>query len=270
MLDAMLRADGLTQRRRRQRRAAAVRGRDGPRAVRRRGGRAVVAPALLVGLAVARTPRRCSTSHRDHLSWHGDYGGVRRGEGEDLPPHASSRARLQRRGPGDPHDGRGGRGRRGLPGDRLHPGHPRDRHARGRRRRDRRPRVHRGPRAQRRRARAGVRRPDRRAAQSSRTRCAAATLARSFGVDGSSVRQALQSFPLDRHRIEEVAVVDGVRYVDDSKATNPHAALASLRSFDSVVWIAGGLAKGATFDELVAAGRRPAARRRAAGRRPRR
>ncbi len=39
--------------------------------------------------------------------------------------------------------------------------------------------------------------------------------------------------------------------MDDSKATNPHAALAALRSFDPVVWIAGGLAKGAEFDELV-------------------
>jgi UDP-N-acetylmuramoylalanine--D-glutamate ligase len=46
--------------------------------------------------------------------------------------------------------------------------------------------------------------------------------------------------------------VDGVDYVDDSKATNPHAAAASLRSFDRVVWVAGGLAKGATFDDVVA------------------
>jgi UDP-N-acetylmuramoylalanine--D-glutamate ligase len=82
---------------------------------------------------------------------------------------------------------------------------------------------------------------------------AAATLARSFGVDGGAVRRGLQSFRLDPHRIEQVAVVDDVAYVDDSKATNPHAALASLLSFDSVVWIAGGLAKGATFDELVVA-----------------
>ncbi|CAM5419391.1 UDP-N-acetylmuramoylalanine--D-glutamate ligase OS=Streptomyces fumanus OX=67302 GN=murD PE=3 SV=1 [Streptomyces fumanus] len=41
-------------------------------------------------------------------------------------------------------------------------------------------------------------------------------------------------------------------YVDDSKATNTHAAEASLAAYGSVVWIAGGLAKGATFDELVA------------------
>ncbi len=46
---------------------------------------------------------------------------------------------------------------------------------------------------------------------------------------------------------------DDVTWVDDSKATNPHAALASLRAYDSVVWVAGGLAKGARFEELVAA-----------------
>ena len=80
---------------------------------------------------------------------------------------------------------------------------------------------------------------------------AAAALARSHGVSGGAVRRGLRSFRLDKHRIAEVAFVDEVRYVDDSKATNPHAALASLESFDSVVWIAGGLAKGATFDELV-------------------
>jgi UDP-N-acetylmuramoylalanine--D-glutamate ligase len=50
-----------------------------------------------------------------------------------------------------------------------------------------------------------------------------------------------------------VAEVGGVRYVDDSKATNPHAAAASLAAFDHVVWIAGGQAKGTTFDDLVAA-----------------
>ena len=43
----------------------------------------------------------------------------------------------------------------------------------------------------------------------------------------------------------------GVTWVDDSKATNPHAAQSSLAAYDPVVWVAGGLAKGATFDELV-------------------
>ena len=44
-----------------------------------------------------------------------------------------------------------------------------------------------------------------------------------------------------------------MRYVDDSKATNPHAAAASLAAFDSVVWVAGGLLKGAEVDDLVRA-----------------
>jgi UDP-N-acetylmuramoylalanine--D-glutamate ligase len=82
---------------------------------------------------------------------------------------------------------------------------------------------------------------------------AAAALARAHGVQAAAVRDGLRRFRLDRHRIDEVAVLDGVRYVDDSKATNPHAALASLRAYDSVVWVAGGLAKGASFDDLVQA-----------------
>ncbi|MFE3657033.1 UDP-N-acetylmuramoyl-L-alanine--D-glutamate ligase [Streptomyces sp. NPDC059165] len=80
---------------------------------------------------------------------------------------------------------------------------------------------------------------------------AAAALARAFGVEPAAVRDGLRSFRPDAHRIEHVAEVDGVAYVDDSKATNTHAAEASLAAYDPIVWIAGGLAKGATFDELV-------------------
>ncbi|RAJ63084.1 MULTISPECIES: UDP-N-acetylmuramoyl-L-alanine--D-glutamate ligase [unclassified Streptomyces] len=82
---------------------------------------------------------------------------------------------------------------------------------------------------------------------------AAAALARAFGVPAQAVRDGLRAFRPDAHRIEHVADLDGVAYVDDSKATNTHAAQASLAAYDSIVWIAGGLAKGATFDELVAA-----------------
>ncbi|MGQ0465993.1 MAG: UDP-N-acetylmuramoyl-L-alanine--D-glutamate ligase [Sporichthyaceae bacterium] len=82
---------------------------------------------------------------------------------------------------------------------------------------------------------------------------AAAALARSFGVPAAAVREGLRSFRPDGHRIAEVGVRAGVRYVDDSKATNPHAAAASLAAYERVVWIAGGLAKGAEFDDLVAA-----------------
>ncbi|KIF04644.1 UDP-N-acetylmuramoyl-L-alanyl-D-glutamate synthetase [Streptomyces sp. RSD-27] len=80
---------------------------------------------------------------------------------------------------------------------------------------------------------------------------AAAALARAFGVEPRAVRDGLRDFRPDAHRVAYVDEVDGVRYVDDSKATNTHAAEASLAAFEPVVWIAGGLAKGATFDELV-------------------
>jgi UDP-N-acetylmuramoylalanine--D-glutamate ligase len=80
---------------------------------------------------------------------------------------------------------------------------------------------------------------------------AAAALARAHGVPQAAVRAGLSGFRPDGHRIATVAEVDGVTWVDDSKATNPHAALSSLQAYDPVVWVAGGLAKGARFDELV-------------------
>ena len=80
---------------------------------------------------------------------------------------------------------------------------------------------------------------------------AAAGLARAAGVDHESIRSALAAFTPGRHRIEEVLNSGGITWIDDSKATNPHAATASIMSALSVVWIAGGLAKGARMDELV-------------------
>ena len=80
---------------------------------------------------------------------------------------------------------------------------------------------------------------------------AAAALARSFGVPPQAVAEGLKRLRFGDHRIQQVADRGGVRFVDDSKATNPHAAAASLAAFDSVVWIAGGQAKGTSFDDLV-------------------
>lgn len=80
---------------------------------------------------------------------------------------------------------------------------------------------------------------------------AAAALARAFGVEPRAVRDGLRDFRPDAHRVAYVDEVAEVVYIDDSKATNTHAAEASLAAFETVVWIAGGLAKGATFDELV-------------------
>jgi len=79
----------------------------------------------------------------------------------------------------------------------------------------------------------------------------AAAMARSFGVPAAAVAEGLRAFRPEAHRNELVAVVDGVAWVDDSKATNPHAAAASLAAYRPVVWIAGGLLKGADVDDLV-------------------
>jgi UDP-N-acetylmuramoylalanine--D-glutamate ligase len=81
---------------------------------------------------------------------------------------------------------------------------------------------------------------------------AAAALARSVGVPPAAVADALATFRVGRHRAELVAVVDQISYVDDSKATNPHAAEASVLAYPRVVWIAGGLLKGASVHETVA------------------
>jgi UDP-N-acetylmuramoylalanine--D-glutamate ligase len=80
---------------------------------------------------------------------------------------------------------------------------------------------------------------------------AAASLARAAGVQPHEIADALKDFELDAHRIQLVLEKDGISWVDDSKATNPHAAAAALASFDSVVWIVGGLLKGVDISDLV-------------------
>ena len=77
---------------------------------------------------------------------------------------------------------------------------------------------------------------------------AAAALARAYGDPPQAVRAGLAAFHPDPHRISLVGRVAGVDYVDDSKASNPHAAAASLAAFPSVVWVAGGLFRGADED----------------------
>jgi UDP-N-acetylmuramoylalanine--D-glutamate ligase len=80
---------------------------------------------------------------------------------------------------------------------------------------------------------------------------AAAAMARAYGIAPDAIGAALTDFRLGPHRNELVVTTAGVSYVNDSKATNPHAAAASLGAYPSVVWIAGGLNKGLDFDELV-------------------
>jgi len=80
---------------------------------------------------------------------------------------------------------------------------------------------------------------------------AASALARAYGVPAGVVRAAIATFRVDHHRTETVVLHDGVLWVDDSKATNAHAANASLSAFASVVWIVGGLLKGVDVSDLV-------------------
>jgi UDP-N-acetylmuramoylalanine--D-glutamate ligase len=80
---------------------------------------------------------------------------------------------------------------------------------------------------------------------------AAAALVRAVGVQPEEIARALQEFELDAHRIQLVLNQQGISWVDDSKATNPHAAAAALSAFDSVIWVVGGLLKGVNLNPLV-------------------
>ena len=80
---------------------------------------------------------------------------------------------------------------------------------------------------------------------------AAAALARCVGVAAPAVAQGLRAYAPGGHRGVPVGEHAGVCYLDDSKATNPHAARASLLARHRVVWVAGGLLKGVEVDQLV-------------------
>ena len=80
---------------------------------------------------------------------------------------------------------------------------------------------------------------------------AAAAIALSVDISYSAIKDGLKNFSTDHHRMELVISKNEISWIDDSKATNPHAAIASLLSYFNVIWIAGGLAKGASMDELV-------------------
>ena len=81
----------------------------------------------------------------------------------------------------------------------------------------------------------------------------AGAAALAMGAEPSAVESVVSTFQPGEHRRRVVLDEGGVRWVDDSKATNPHAALASIASFDSVVLIAGGLAKGLDVAPLAVA-----------------
>jgi UDP-N-acetylmuramoylalanine--D-glutamate ligase len=72
---------------------------------------------------------------------------------------------------------------------------------------------------------------------------AAFAVCRADRVPVTAIAEGIRSFPGLAHRLEQIAVIDGVRYVNDSKATNAEAAAQALACFEQVLWIAGGLAK---------------------------
>jgi UDP-N-acetylmuramoylalanine--D-glutamate ligase len=84
---------------------------------------------------------------------------------------------------------------------------------------------------------------------------AASGMAMALGAHPAAMTRAVSAFRPGPHRLAEVATVRGVRFVDDSKATNPHAAGRALAAFPRVVWIAGGRNKGLAFGELAAEAR---------------
>ncbi|HET8605732.1 MAG TPA: Mur ligase family protein [Gaiellaceae bacterium] len=86
-----------------------------------------------------------------------------------------------------------------------------------------------------------------------RANAAAATAAaRAAGIDDAAIAEALRSFAGVEHRLELVAERGGVRFVDDSKATNTAAARTALRAYDAPLHlILGGSLKGESYDELA-------------------
>jgi UDP-N-acetylmuramoylalanine--D-glutamate ligase len=80
---------------------------------------------------------------------------------------------------------------------------------------------------------------------------AATAICRALGIQPTEIQAGLNNFSLDSHRIELVLDLAGIRWIDDSKATNPHAAAAALASFESIIWVVGGLLKGVDLGPLV-------------------
>ena len=255
MLASILRAAGLRAPQRRQRRHPAARGGAAPRALRRPRRRAVQLPAALAALGRPPVASACLNVAPDHVDWHGSLDEYRAGQGPGLREHRD-RLRLQRAGPGHRAAGEEAEVVEGCRAVGFTLGIPRPVDARlvddvladrafvEQRRTSaaelatladlqrRRPR----PRAALRRQRAG-------------RRGAGAGATASPPV---AVRDGLRAFVPDRapHRRRRRRST-GSRCVDDSKATNPHAAAASLLAFEHVVWVAGGLLKGADVDDLV-------------------
>jgi UDP-N-acetylmuramoylalanine--D-glutamate ligase len=80
--------------------------------------------------------------------------------------------------------------------------------------------------------------------------CMAYGAATALGVDGMAIAAAMETFPGLAHRMQEVGVVEGIAFINDSKATNADAAEKALASFEKIYWIAGGIAKSGGIEPL--------------------
>ena len=80
---------------------------------------------------------------------------------------------------------------------------------------------------------------------------AAACAALLAGAEPASITEGLESYTVAGHRGELVHRHNGIAFIDNSKATNPHAAEAAMRGLDNVVWVAGGQLKGADVSDLL-------------------
>jgi UDP-N-acetylmuramoylalanine--D-glutamate ligase len=81
--------------------------------------------------------------------------------------------------------------------------------------------------------------------------CMAFGAARALGVSVDVIAAAMKSFPGLAHRMQQVGTVNGVPFINDSKATNADAAEKALASFDNIYWIAGGIAKSGGIEPLA-------------------
>ena len=80
---------------------------------------------------------------------------------------------------------------------------------------------------------------------------AAAAMAAALGLDRAAIAAGIRSFPGLPHRQQRVAAIDGIAWINDSKATNADAAARALACYDRIVWIAGGMAKAGGIADLA-------------------
>ena len=88
-------------------------------------------------------------------------------------------------------------------------------------------------------------------AHNAQNAAAAAAMARALGIDRAAIARGLLSYPGLPHRQERVGEVGGIRFVNDSKATNADSTARALACYDRVVWIAGGIAKAGGIEPLA-------------------